>query len=75
MHPASNSYDVLKQFLLILIPLLALLFITAATHYYTNVHLSKVNLEADETLNIDLGREAIEGELRSVFQTCCSSHN
>lgn len=66
MLPASNSYDVLKQFLLILIPLLALLFVTAATHYYTNLHLSKVNLEADETLNIDLGREAIEGELRSV---------
>lgn len=62
----SSSRDVLKQFLLILIPLLVLLFVTAAAHYYTNLHLSKVNREAVETLNIDLAREAIEGELRSV---------
>lgn len=66
MAISVNARNVLKYFFLILIPLFALLLITVAAHYYANLHLSKVNREADESLNIDLARETIESELKNV---------
>lgn len=66
MPTEKYSHDILKQYLLILIPLLGLLFVTAAIHYYTNLKLTQVSHETNETLNVDLAHKAIESELSSV---------
>ena len=66
-HTPPSSWQLLRTFLTILVPLSLLLLIVAFIHYKANQSTERITREASETLNVELARRTINQDIGNVI--------